>query len=87
MPGSRYMFWHGKGQAAAPFTPEQLGHVTQPTLIIWGEQDRFFPIEHAKTACQLIPDARLQIIPDAAHCPYISNPGDFCAAVYRFIDD
>ncbi|AFY56516.1 putative hydrolase or acyltransferase of alpha/beta superfamily [Rivularia sp. PCC 7116] len=38
-----------------------------PTLIMWGEQDTWFPIEHGKQLHQLIPSSLFQVLPECHH--------------------
>jgi len=48
------------------------------TLIVWGREDRFFPVAHAERAAQAIPNARLQVIPEAGHVSFLDQPQAFC---------
>ncbi len=54
-------------------TPEDLRRLSVPTLMIWGDGDPVVPIEAARTAAQLIPDARLEVLP-AGHVPQLGHP-------------
>lgn len=38
-----------------------------PTMIVWGDNDRIIPVEHAHRAAEAIPGARLEILPGAGH--------------------
>lgn len=44
-----------------------ISQISNPTLIIWGENDRFFPRKHPKRALKLMPNASLKIIPKCGH--------------------
>ncbi|UNO39062.1 alpha/beta fold hydrolase [Streptomyces sp. MST-110588] len=46
---------------------EALGHVTAPTLVLHGTDDRFNPTANAPLLAGRIPGARLHLIPDARH--------------------
>ena len=46
---------------------EELSAVRTPTLIVWGEKDRFFPVSHARRAFELMPRSSLHILPGAGH--------------------
>ena len=48
-------------------TDQELASVRTPTLIIWGEKDRFFPVSHARRAWSGIPGSTLHILPAAGH--------------------
>jgi pimeloyl-ACP methyl ester carboxylesterase len=53
--------------------PEDLRRLPVPTLMIWGDHDPVVPIEAARAAAQLIPDARLEVLP-AGHVPQLGHP-------------
>jgi pimeloyl-ACP methyl ester carboxylesterase len=53
--------------------PEDLRRLAVPTLMIWGDHDPVVPIEAARAAAQLIPDARLEVLP-AGHVPQLGHP-------------
>jgi pimeloyl-ACP methyl ester carboxylesterase len=54
-------------------TPDDLRRLSVPTLMIWGDRDPVVPIEAARAAAQLIPDARLEVLP-AGHVPQLGHP-------------
>jgi pimeloyl-ACP methyl ester esterase len=65
----------------------QLARISTPTLLIHGENDPLMPLPAAQWLAQNLPDARLEIIPGAAHAPFLNDPegfarrlGDFCDA-------
>lgn len=68
-------------------TPIQknLGQITNPTLIIWGKQDRQLPIKHAYIAKDRIPQAQLQIIDHCGHIPHYEQPEQFNKKVLDFL--
>jgi pimeloyl-ACP methyl ester carboxylesterase len=60
-------------RAAARIRPEDLRRLSVPTLMIWGDRDPVVPIEAARAAAQLIPDARLEVL-SAGHVPQLGHP-------------
>jgi 4,5:9,10-diseco-3-hydroxy-5,9,17-trioxoandrosta-1(10),2-diene-4-oate hydrolase len=86
MAGGRRVFWRGGGRANAPIPPEQLRQVSQPTLLIWGEEERFFPVGHAVSASRVMPNAQVHVISDAGHCPFLEQPEEFSKTVARFMN-
>lgn len=48
--------------------------ITTPTTIIWGAKDETTPVSAGKRFAELIPDAKLEIIAAAAHCPFHDQP-------------
>ena len=87
MPGGARAFWQGRGRAGARIPAEQLGQITQETLIIWGEEDRFFPVAQAETAQKAMSRAQLHIIPKAGHLPYFDQPQAFNDVLVRFLKE
>jgi pimeloyl-ACP methyl ester carboxylesterase len=53
--------------------PDDLRRLSVPTLMIWGDRDPVVPIEAARAAAQLIPDARIEVLP-AGHVPQLGHP-------------
>lgn len=48
---------------------EQIGALRTPTLILWGMDDSFFPVEDAAFLKENVPGAELHIVEGAGHCP------------------
>ena len=59
--------------------------VRAPTLVIWGEHDRVCPPVIGRRIAELVPDARLVIIPGAAHNPMWERPARFDREVLDFL--
>ena len=71
-----------------PYSPKLRGRLPRaqvPALVVWGEQDRLVPIAHAHTYAEGLPDARLALIPGAAHYPYLEAPERFAHEVQQFL--
>jgi pimeloyl-ACP methyl ester carboxylesterase len=56
-----------------------------PTLIIWGANDRVFPMEYAYAYQQLIPGSKAVIIPECGHIPQAEKPAVFVSELTDFI--
>jgi pimeloyl-ACP methyl ester carboxylesterase len=63
----------------------RLGRARVPTLVVWGECDRLLPRQHAEAYVQHLPNARLSVIADAGHYPYLTKPADLTRAVAGFV--
>jgi pimeloyl-ACP methyl ester carboxylesterase len=46
-------------------------------LIVWGEKDRVLPMQHGKTAHELLEGSRLSVYPQANHEPHVQDPVRF----------
>jgi pimeloyl-ACP methyl ester carboxylesterase len=59
--------------------------VQAPTLLLWGERDDATPLSAGETMQQLIPNARLVVLPGAGHYSYLDRPAEACAALDEFL--
>jgi pimeloyl-ACP methyl ester carboxylesterase len=57
---------------------------TMPTLLVWGDRDRFIPIEHGRRAAELIPGSRFEEF-RAGHFPMHDEPRRFARLLLDFI--
>jgi pimeloyl-ACP methyl ester carboxylesterase len=57
-----------------------------PFLLMWGERDPIIPVEHARTAHELVSGSRLEIFPGAGHFPHLDDPLRFVRVLLDFID-
>lgn len=53
-----------------PYMPS----VTQPTLLIWGDQDTATPLSDGQKMEELMPEAGLAVIQGAGHYTFLDNP-------------
>lgn len=60
----------------------ELQRITAPVLMIWGDEDPYGGPEIGRRACEIIPAARLEVIP-GRHAPFLDDPAR-CGAL---IDD
>ncbi len=63
----------------------QLGEITIPTLIVWGEHDELLTLAFGQRFAAEIPGARLVVVPDSGHAPMIETPKAFLAALGDFL--
>jgi pimeloyl-ACP methyl ester carboxylesterase len=68
-----------------PHLHKWLHRIDVPTLLIWGDHDRMFPIEHAQAFAKEIPGAKLVVIPKCGHVPQVEKPDEFVAALENFL--
>jgi len=52
----------------------RLGDITHPTLVLWGEEDRVFPIAVGEELHQTIKGSRFIRVPNAGHIPQWERP-------------
>lgn len=63
----------------------QSGKIAVPTLVIVGADDPSTPIASAEALRDIIPGARLEVIPNASHIPTAEQPTAVAAALLRFL--
>ena len=56
-----------------------------PTLIIWGSDESFASEDDGRRLVGRFPDARLEVIDDAGHLPWLDFPERVAASVRRFL--
>lgn len=50
-------------------TPERLGRITAPTLVVWGHDNPFGDVPEAKAMHDAIPGSSLELFPECGHWP------------------
>jgi len=68
-----------------PRLRERLYRITAPTLIVWGDDDRLVPFEHAKAYQAGIAKARLVTIEKSGHVPVLENPAQTARVITEFL--
>lgn len=61
--------------------------ITQPTLILWGVEDRWIPLADGRGFADDIPDSRLIVYPGVGHVPMEEIPGQTARAVLTFLQE
>jgi pimeloyl-ACP methyl ester carboxylesterase len=59
--------------------------ITAPVLLVWGENDRFFPVQWAREMLADFTDARLEVIPGAGLFAHEERPAEVAAALLPFL--
>ena len=68
--------WRRRGRVR----PDELGRLAVPTLLLWGERDPIGSIPVARAITDLVPDARLEVLP-TGHGPWLGQPTRTAAPV------
>lgn len=63
----------------------RLGDITCPTLIVWGDQDRWFPVSDAEKLRSHIPHAQVKILQDCGHDAPANCPNELNTAILKFL--
>jgi 3-oxoadipate enol-lactonase len=65
---------------------DRLAAISMPTLIIYGDLDTPALIQGCKKLAELIPNARVEVIPETAHSPQQERPELFNRALRRHLE-
>ncbi len=58
-----------------------------PTLVLWGEQDNWFPASHGEKLYRCLPNAKLQILPNCYHDAAIGSSEELNTAIINFLEE
>jgi pimeloyl-ACP methyl ester carboxylesterase len=64
-----------------------LADVISPTLVVAGEKDFILGPAACREVADGITNARLEVLGDAGHFPWVERPGEFVATVSAFLSD
>lgn len=64
---------------------KRLHRVVSPTLIVWGENDRFVPLVYAEEFARQIVHSRVNRVPQAGHAPHLDQPAAVAALIEAFL--
>ena len=65
---------------------DELGRITSPTLVAWGDRDAFTPREQQEALVDAIPDARLRVYDGRGHAFHWETPEVFAADLGAFAE-
>lgn len=75
------------GMKERPDSTPALAGIKVPTLVLHGADDQIIPLQEAESMRDAIPNARLQVIPNAGHLLNLEQPDLFNQAIKGFIHD
>jgi pimeloyl-ACP methyl ester carboxylesterase len=69
------------------FLDDTVKTIKRPTLIIWGREDGLVPLAEGERFHKDIAGSKLVVFDQCAHVPNLEKPGEFNAAVIKFLSD
>lgn len=67
-----------------PKLPHRLHRVDVPTLLVWGASDGLVDVKYGETYRDMIPGAKMVVVPEAGHSPQAEQPDVFVDHVLSF---
>jgi pimeloyl-ACP methyl ester carboxylesterase len=68
-----------------PHLVKWLHRITVPTLIVWGAEDKVISAQCGPAFRDLIPNARLEVLPQCGHLPQIEKKMEFVSVATSFL--
>jgi len=62
-----------------------VGHITSPTLVIHGAEDRYVPVANAVALAEGIPGAKLRVLDNAGHLVFVERYADVNREAVTFL--
>jgi pimeloyl-ACP methyl ester carboxylesterase len=81
-----WTLWRAARDLLADDLRAELEGIRAPTLLVWGQRDALVPPALAAAFTGAIADARVVVLPGAAHVPMVERPQAFADAVLAFLD-
>lgn len=66
--------------------PQPVSALRAPTLILWGDQDTWVPLERGQALHAALPQSELIVFPEVGHLPMEETPAAFNAALVEFLN-
>jgi len=64
----------------------RLQALTQPTLVVWGRDDKLIPLSFGQRFHREIANSQLRVIENCGHLPQLECPAEFVTAVLEFFN-
>jgi pimeloyl-ACP methyl ester carboxylesterase len=67
------------------FLDNRLAAIKQPTLVLWGRDDKLIPLSFGERFNREVKASQLRVIDNCGHMPHVECPEKFNAAVLQFL--
>ena len=68
-------------------SPFELGRITAPVLLVWGDRDRLVFHKGADRVLSEVPGSRLELLKGVGHCPQVEAPARVMELLLEFCDE
>jgi pimeloyl-ACP methyl ester carboxylesterase len=69
-----------------PSLERWLHRIQVPAFVLWGREDKIMPSAYAKVWQERLPDARIEILPECGHLPFVEKGAGVAQSILAFID-
>ena len=84
--GNRRAFVDRLNAPADAQPTEQLRSLRQPTLILWGQEDRLIPVAYAHRFASDLPDNQVHLLARSGHVPMEESPAESLLPLRAFLE-
>lgn len=85
-PGHRDILITQDSRPGRAVTPDDIGAIAIPTLILAGTQDKIIPVEQSLSLAKVIPGSKLVLYPEGGHVPMEQLPDASARDLKTFLD-
>ena len=75
----------GRARRTMVLTDEEQARISQPVLFVWGDREPYGRPEIAHRAAGLMPNARVEVVGDAWHHPWLADPDAVAQLLSTFL--
>jgi len=72
-------------QGTLPRLKQLYPSIQTPSFFLWAERDKHFPVAHAGKLAEIVPGAKLEIVPSAGHWMALNLAGEVSTHILRFL--
>ena len=72
-------------QGTLPRLKQLYPRIRTSSLFLWAEHDKHFPVAHAKTLSEMVPGAKLEVIPGAGHWMALNLAEEVSSSILNFL--
>ena len=74
------------GPASSAYLLPRLHEIDAKVMVVWGAQDRLFPVSQLEGVRNACPDVVIHVFSDVGHWPYAEVPDMFNALLVDFLE-
>lgn len=69
------------------YLDDRIGELDVPVVLVWGTEDRIFPVDYARRFDESLPRSQLRLLDGCGHAPQIACPGEFAEVLDEHLTD